>query len=102
MDQFSIDRLKPTKAGRHERLVVVLQHDALGELKSRLVAPRISGDEGKPLGKLTPRLTFDRQIDLIGLHQLAAVDRGALGPAIGRADVRDDVMRGIDLLLSGF
>jgi toxin CcdB len=82
-------------------LVVDLQHDLLDHLPTRVVAPLLPPDQaGQPVRDLHPIFEFDGGTHILALHQLAAVPRRELGPAIGTLDAGyDAIMRGLGILL---
>ena len=102
MRQFSVCALKAGGPGRRERLVIVLQHDLLSDLRTRLVAPLLPKHEFRPVDRLTPEIALGSESYLIGLDQMAAVDTASLGPELDRIDAQDEVMIGIDLIFAGF
>lgn len=98
MRQFDVCRLK----ARREQLVVVLQHDTVGNLDTRVVAPL----SAIPYRRLMERLRIPVKLDdneyVVQLDRMAAVSVREIGPVRGRlGDYEQSVKNGIDLLLFG-
>ncbi|WP_375457690.1 CcdB family protein [uncultured Enterovirga sp.] len=102
MRQFSICSLKRARPSGRDRLVIVLQHDLLADLRTRVVAPLVDEGEVGSIDKLTPEIEFQGKKLRIRFDQLVTVDIQSLGSELGRIDVQDVVMRSIDLLFTGF
>ena len=94
MARFDLHRLG-------EVLVVDLQHDLLDHLPTRIVAPLLPPDQaGQPVRDPHPVFDFEGRPHILATHQLAAVPRRELGPAIGTLDAGyDATMRGLGILL---
>ncbi|TCZ63074.1 plasmid maintenance protein CcdB [Roseicella aquatilis] len=82
-------------------LVVDLQHDLLEHLPTRVVAPLLlPGQAGRPVRDLNPSFDIEGVPHILATHQLAAVPKRELGPAIGTLDAGyDAILRAIDILL---
>lgn len=82
-------------------LVVDLQHDLLDHLPTRVVAPLLPPDQaGTPVRDLNPVFEIEGAPHILAVHQLSAVPRRELGPAIGTLDGSyDAILRAIDILL---
>jgi toxin CcdB len=82
-------------------LVADLQHDLLEHLPSRVVAPLLPPEQaGLPVRDLHPVIEFGGSRYILAIHQLAAVPRRDLGPAIGTLDRHHDaILRALDVLL---
>lgn len=102
MKQFSVRVLKKARPNGRDRIVIVLQHDLLSDLRTRVVAPLAADGEVESIDRLTPEIVFEGKKLRIRFDQLVTVDIRSLGAELGTADVQDIVMRGIDLLFTGF
>lgn len=99
MRQFSVCRIR--RASRQAgRLVVVLQHDQLEDLRTRIVAPLLDLTESAPVDHLAPEVTFDNRRYRISFHKMATIDVRDL-EAVGLLDVHDPLMRAVDLIFAG-
>jgi len=96
MAQFDVHALGTLK-------VVDLQSDIIGLDKTRLVAPlRVEGKH-EYLPRLTPRVTFDEQVYVVHIHDMAVVASRQLGPILGSlSDATDELLRATDILTRGF
>ena len=97
MAQFDIHRLPGGV------LVVDLQTDLIGLDATRIVAPlREEGVYARFPG-LTPALDFEGRRWILRLPEMAAVPASELGVPVGSAGhLRDELKRGIDILIDGF
>jgi toxin CcdB len=77
MRQFDVCRLK------HGEIVVVLQHDYLSDLKSRLVAPLVLAKQMKPVERIHVAVAFDDEQYLVVMDQLTAVSVSSIGRKLG-------------------
>ncbi len=102
MNQFDVCTLKASRAGGRHHLVVVLQHDVLSDLRTRLIAPLFREADGDFIDKLTRKVRFRQEIYMVGLHQMVTVDVTSLSEVLGSIDAQDKIMRGIDLMFVGF
>lgn len=97
MAQFDLHRLPGGT------LVVDLQTDLIGLDATRLVAPlRREGAYARFPG-LTPLVEIEGGRWIVRLQELAAVTSAELGVPVGSlARMRDDLKRGLDILIDGF
>lgn len=97
MAQFDLYRLADGM------LVVDLQTDLIGLDATRIVAPlREEGAYARFPG-LTPSVAFDGRRWIIRLQELAAVPAAELRVRVGSlAELRDELKRGLDILIDGF
>jgi toxin CcdB len=97
MAQFDIHRL----AGGV--LVVDLQTDLIGLDATRIVAPlREDGIYARFPG-LTPAADFEGRRWIVRLQEMAAVPASQLGVPVGSVrHLRDELKRGLDILIDGF
>ena len=97
MAQFDVYRLA---AGM---LVVDLQTDLIGLDATRIVAPlREEGTHARFPG-LTPSVEIEGRRWIVRLQELAAVPGAELRVRIGSvAALRDELKRGLDILIDGF
>jgi toxin CcdB len=84
-------------------LVVDLQTDLIGLDATRIAAPlREEGSYARFPG-LTPTVEVDGRRWIVRLQELAAVPGAELHVRVARiADKRDELKRGIDILIDGF
>ena len=102
MRQFSVCRLR-SEAGRgRETDVVILQHDELASLRTRIVAPLLRPGEVRQVTRLHPMVRLRGTEFLLVMDQLSAVDTTHLGPAEATlAAHRDEIVSALDLLFTG-
>jgi uncharacterized protein YhdP len=97
MRQFDVCRL------RDGPLVVIMQHDYLDELRSRLVAPLMFDVHWPAIDKIHVAVDFDGRKGLVAMDQLTAVQRSALGRAEGSlAEYEYKLKIAIDCLFIGY
>ncbi len=83
-------------------VVVILQHDLLDELKTVVVAPLMEPARFPVASRLRPQTSWDREIRVIAVERLAAVERRALGPPLGSLEAhRAAIIAAIDILVTG-
>jgi toxin CcdB len=100
--RFDVFR-NPTGSKSHPFLVVV-QHEVLDRLPTRLVIPLVRKEqlEGLPITRLNPSWTVERTQVVLLTQQLGAVRAATLTRRVGSlADRRADILGAIDVLLSG-
>jgi len=98
MRQFDVCRLK----ARSDQLVVILQHDTLGGLDTRVVAPLSSIPYRRLMERVRIPVVLDDDEYVVQLDRMAAVSVREIGPVRGRlGDYEQTVKNGIDLLLFG-
>jgi toxin CcdB len=97
MAQFDVHRLADGL------LVVDLQTDLIGLDVTRLVAPlRAEGRYARFPG-LTPAVELEGERWIVRLQELAAVPARELGPPVATiGHLRDELRRGLDILIDGF
>ena len=85
-------------------LVVDVQHSLLEDLHTRVVVPLIPKPKGAPdSGSLNPKVSFDGKDYFIGTQFLATATVAELGTKLGDINhKRDDIIRALDLLFTGF
>jgi toxin CcdB len=97
MAQFDIHRLPGGV------LVVDLQTDLIGLNATRIVAPLRDDGLYARFPGLTPTTEFEGRRWIIRLQELAAVPASELGPPVGSlGQLRDELKRGLDILIDGF
>jgi CcdB protein len=97
MRQFDVCR------GKSGVLLLVLQHDAIEALDTRIVAPLIKNSGRKLIGRARLLVELEGTEYMLQLDRLAAIDARHLGPVVGSLGTRrDDIKNGIDLLFFGF
>lgn len=97
MAQFDLYRLADGM------LVVDLQTDLIGLDATRIVAPlREEGSYARFPG-LTPSVGFEGRRWIVRLQELAAVPAAELRVRVGSVgELRDELKRGLDILIDGF
>jgi toxin CcdB len=86
-----------------DRLVLVLQHEALTDLSTVIAAPLFKPDELPPVPGLRPLITMDGQRWVVAMDRMASLPRRQLGKAAGNLEGdRDVFVRCIDLIFTGF
>lgn len=95
---FAVHRHRVT-AMRAYPLVCVLQSPLVGG-ETRIVAPLGPADAG--LGPTAPRLVLDGMAHAVLLRQLSHMPLRAFAEEVGSAEaLRDEIVRGLDLLFTG-
>jgi len=98
MRQFAVHRLK----NRSDQLVVILQHDGVGDLATRVVAPLSANSAGRAMERVRIAVDLDGSEYVVQLDRMAAVETREIGGACGSLDkFEQSVKNGIDLLLFG-
>lgn len=98
MRQFDVCRLK----ARGDQLVVILQHDTVDDLDTRVVAPLSAAPYRRLMERLRIPVRLDDDEYVVQLDRMAAVSVRELGQVRGRlGDYEQTVKSGIDLLLFG-
>jgi toxin CcdB len=83
-------------------LLVNLQSDHLGNLRTAIVAPMWPTDDGRPAPPVRVAVRFERRNYWLAVNELAFVRVNSLGPIMGNiASERDRIIRGLDLLFTG-
>ena len=96
MAQFEVYRL------RGGTLAVDLQTDLIGLDATRLVAPLLKADRHASFPGLTPHARLDGEEWIVRLQQAAAIGRGEIAETVGSlAHLRDEIQRGLDILIDG-
>lgn len=97
MAQFDLHRLPDGT------LVVDLQTDLIGLDATRIVAPLRKEGIHAGFPGLTPAVEFEGKRWIVRLPELAAVPGPELGVRVGSlAALRDELKRGLDVLIDGF
>lgn len=96
--QFDVFRLSD------QTMVVVLQSNIVDAFKSRLVAPLVPAQmAGRALRDLNPALEVSQQPYILMPQLAGAVPVAELVTHVGTvAHKRDDIIRALDLLFTGF
>lgn len=84
--------------------VVVVQHEVLDRLPTRLVIPLVRKDalEGLPITRLNPTWVVDRVAVVLLTQQLGAVRTASLTKRVGTLTGRSaEILGAIDILVSG-
>jgi toxin CcdB len=103
--QFSVYRNKNPRTKATFPLLVDVQSDLLEPLNTRVVIPltKSAALAKKPVGHLTPEISFADDRYVLMTPQLAGVNRAELGPLAGSvAEERQTILSALDFLLTGF
>ena len=83
-------------------LVVVLQHDRVSPLRSRLVAPLAETTAMKRVDRIHPTVVIEGKPYILAMDQIATVDLADLGQQVGSVHhLRDEIVAAIDFLFTG-
>ncbi|MEW5962966.1 MAG: CcdB family protein [Pseudomonadota bacterium] len=103
MKRFEVRQAKGAGVAGGRRLVVVLQHEHFDDLATAVVAPLYKPRELAEITGLRPAISLEGKRYLVAIDRLAAVPKGQLGQVVGNAEAQSfELLRGLDLLLSGF
>ena len=98
MRQFDVCRLK----GRTEQIVVVLQHDLVDDLETRVVAPLSDKSYKKLIANLRLPVDFEGRRLVLQIDRMAAIDRREIGNVVGRIDAEEQrIKSALDLVFLG-
>jgi hypothetical protein len=99
MKQFDIRKVKGAEAA----LIVVLQHDALAEANTVIVAPLLELSRFKASPRLHPRIRVNGIDFIIGTELLLAMERKNIGDKVDSAvQIMDEIKNALDLVFLGF
>jgi toxin CcdB len=94
MRQFDVCALKDNRG-----LVVILQHDALSELATRVVAPLSDRPFTRTIDRLRIPLDVDGRSVVLQLDRMAAIPSASIGRVIANLDAEERrIKNGLDLL----
>jgi hypothetical protein len=100
--QLDIVQNPDTSAKGQIPYLLVLQSDTIDTLSSVVVAPVFRDAAAEAMTRTTLMLEVNGESLLCKVHELVAVNRRRLGPAVGNAGDRyDDLIRAIDMIFSG-
>ena len=104
MQQFDMHRLlDPDEDRLSNTLVVILQHRHARAVDTVIVAPVVPGSSLPSLERIRPPVNFEGKQYVVAVDRLAAVERHSVGPRVGSLEPhRDDLIRAIDTLVTGF
>jgi toxin CcdB len=105
MGQFAVHKNGNARTRADVPFLLDVQADVLSVLATRAVVPlyRAEALGSKPMAQLTPLLRFQGKALVAMVPELAGVPRQALGAAVGDLAVfRGEIIRALDLLLTGF
>src|SRR5690348_11161177 len=101
-DLYRLPRSSPS-ASAQAALVVDVQSAHLQHLESRVVVPLRPRAAVKPVSELHPILRIEGDLYVLETHALASLPRRELGhPIANLAAYRDEIVRALDILLTGF
>jgi toxin CcdB len=101
-DTYRVARRNP-RALHPETLLVDVQSEHLDHLETRVVVPLRLRSEVKPLDDLHPVLQVEGSAYVLVTHSLGSARRTELGrPITNLAEYRDQIVRALDILLTGF
>lgn len=83
--------------------MLLIQHEILSDLESRIVAPLSASPKLEPMARLRPTIEIDGVRYVVLFDRLAAVSRSAIGQMVADgSELRDQVGLALDLLFKGF
>ena len=89
--------------GRGEGFVVDVQATLLDALSTRVVIPLLPADSGPTIRDLNPVVDIGGRPFVMMTQELSAVPRVLLKRSVGSLDAwRDEIVRALDVLLTGF
>ncbi len=98
MRQYDVCRLK----GRKDQLVVVLQHDLVDDLETRVVAPLTDKPYQRLIAGLRLAVDFEGAKLVLQIDRLAAIDRRELGSVTGNLAAEEErIKNALDLVFLG-
>jgi toxin CcdB len=99
MRQFDVCRLRGRRA---EQLVVILQHDLVDDLETRIVAPLSDKPFRKLIAGLRLPVVFDGSKFILQIDRLAAIDRREIGAVAGSLATEEQrIKNALDLAFFG-
>jgi toxin CcdB len=105
MARFDLYRLsrRSRSAPAQIALVIDVQSAHLEHLESRVVVPLRPRAAAKPVSELHPILRVEDELYVLETHAVASLPRRELGhPLANLAAYRDEIVRALDILLTGF
>jgi toxin CcdB len=103
MNQFDVCELRRGVQSRPVALVAILQHSALDDIQTRVVAPLHETKRFRPVSRLHPTITLNGVAYVLAVEQLAAIDMSQIGPVRASvAHLRDQIVQALNLLFTGF
>jgi len=97
MRQYDVCRLKAK-----EQLIVVLQHDVMDLLNTRIVAPLSPASSDRHIDKVRIPVEIDGGRYLLCLDRLAAIDKSQIGNVIDNfSDLEFGIKGGLDFAFFG-
>ena len=98
MRQFDVCQLRHPA----DQLVVILQHDLIDELGTRVVAPLSTTPYRAPIDALRIPVELDLGSYVVQLDRMAAVEHRMIGQVVGSLAAEENrIKRGLDLLFFG-
>lgn len=98
MRQFDVCRLK----ARAHQLVVILQHDTVDDVDTRVVAPLSSVPYRRLMERVRIPVLLEDDEYVVQLDRMAAVSVSEIGRVCGKlSDYEQDIKNGMDLLFFG-
>ncbi len=103
MKRFDVRASGRSVGAGKDRLVVVLQHEALEVLDTVIVAPLFKPSDLPPVTNLRPLVTVGRQRMVVAVDRMVSLPKRDLGKTVGSLQSASfELVRSIDLLFSGF
>lgn len=100
-----LDVLEPTKAQARLGIIglIVFQADFTSNFETVLVVPCYPLSANLDVGLLTLKITINGQSALVFMHLISAIVRGSLKSVVVTTamPIRDNLIRAIDLLVTG-
>ena len=98
MKQYDVCRLRNPP----DQLVVILQHDLVDELGTRMVAPLSDETNRALIDVLRIPVEIDFGSFVVQLDRMAAIERRMIGQVVGTLAAEENrIKRGLDLLFFG-
>jgi toxin CcdB len=101
--QFDVHRNPNLRTRAHAPFLLDVQNDLLGALATRVVVPLVKATVlERPARYLNPTFEVEGVRVVMSTPELAGVLRSVIGDRVcSLADRRDDVIRALDVLISG-
>jgi len=98
MRQFDVCRLKE----RSDQLVVILQHDTIDELDTRVVAPLSDRPHRKLIDRVRLPVDLDGDRYVVQIDRLSAIERRSIGTVAGSlAGDEQRIKNALDIVFLG-
>ena len=100
--QFDVHR-NVGRGASHAPFLMDIQHDAVSQLRVRIVVPLLKAGTVERLETLMPEVSVGGATFVVSMPELFAIDQHRLGQVeTNLAHHRDAIVRALDLLFTGF